>query len=307
MIYVGNAPCSWGNLEFQGLDEQSLDFRQILDEISESGYAGTELGDWGFLPIEPKILHTELATRNLTMTGAFVPVDFSDSNCHAEGKARALRTAALLRNVASETSPPFVVLADDNGTHPIRTKTAGRITPDLALPKSKLEVFADGVNAIAQAVTSQFGLRCVFHHHCAGFIETPQEIADLMQLTDPNLVGLVFDTGHYAFGAGKTMGNTVMDGVIRFADRIWYVHVKDCNQAIAEEASSREWGYFESVKNGVFCELGHGVVPFEILINWLRTMSYNGFVTVEQDVLPGMGSPMQSARRNREFLAGLGL
>ena len=307
MIYVGNAPCSWGNLEFQGLDEQSLDFRQLLDEISESGYAGTELGDWGFLPIEPKILHTELATRNLTMTGAFVPVDFSDSNCHAEGKARALRTAALLRNVASETTPPFVVLADDNGTHPARTKTAGRITPDLALPKSKLEVFADGVNAITQAVTSQFGLRCVFHHHCAGFIETPQEIADLMQLTDPNLVGLVFDTGHYVFGAGNTLENTLMDGVIRFADRIWYVHIKDCNLAIANEASSREWGYFESVKNGVFCELGHGVVPFEILIGWLRTISYNGFVTVEQDVLPGMGSPMQSARRNREFLAGLGL
>ena len=106
MIYVGNAPCSWGNLEFQGLDEQSLDFRQLLDELRESGYAGTELGDWGFLPIEPKRLQTELATRNLKMTGAFVPVAFSDSNCHAEGKARALRTPALLRNVASETPPP---------------------------------------------------------------------------------------------------------------------------------------------------------------------------------------------------------
>lgn len=74
MIYVGNAPCSWGNLEFQGLDGHLIGFRQLLDELSESGYAGTELGDWGFLPIEPKILHTELATRNLTMTGAFVPI-----------------------------------------------------------------------------------------------------------------------------------------------------------------------------------------------------------------------------------------
>lgn len=307
MIYVGNAPCSWGNLEFQGLDGHPIEFRQLLDELSESGYAGTELGDWGFLPIEPKILHTELVTRNLTMTGAFVPVAFSDSNCHAEGKARALRTATLLRNVATEKVPPFVVLADDNGTHPVRTKTAGRITPDLALSKSKLEVFADGVNAIAQAVTSQTGLRCAFHHHCAGFIETPQEIEDLMALTDPTLVGLVFDTGHYVFGAGNTTENTVMDGVIRFAERIWYVHIKDCNLAIANEASSREWGYFDSVKHGVFCELGNGVVPFEKLINWLRTISYNGFVTVEQDVLPGMGSPMQSARRNRDFLTGLGL
>jgi inosose dehydratase len=28
---------------------------------------------------------------------------------------------------------------------------------------------------------------------------------------------------------------------------------------------------------------------------------------VEQDVLPGMGSPKQSAQRNREFLKSIGL
>ena len=30
---------------------------------------------------------------------------------------------------------------------------------------------------VARAVTAQTGLRCVFHHHCAGFVETPDEIA----------------------------------------------------------------------------------------------------------------------------------
>lgn len=34
----------------------------------------------------------------------------------------------------------------------------------------------------------------------------------------------------------------------------------------------------------------------------LEKLGYDGWVTVEQDVLPGMGEPKESARRNREYL-----
>ena len=37
------------------------------------------------------------------------------------------------------------------------------------------ETFAKGANRIAQAVREETGLRTVFHHHCAGYIETPDE------------------------------------------------------------------------------------------------------------------------------------
>ena len=33
-------------------------------------------------------------------------------------------------------------------------------------------------------------------------------------------------------------------------------------------------------------------------------MHYAGWIVVEQDVLPGLGTPAASARRNREFFAG---
>jgi inosose dehydratase len=36
-------------------------------------------------------------------------------------------------------------------------------------------------------------------------------------------------------------------------------------------------------------------------------MGYAGWGVVEQDVLPGMGKPKQSAQRNREYLHSLGL
>src|SRR5690606_6119981 len=46
---IANAPCSWGVLEFD-LEAAAPDHLQVLREIGETGYVGTELGDWGFMP-----------------------------------------------------------------------------------------------------------------------------------------------------------------------------------------------------------------------------------------------------------------
>jgi inosose dehydratase len=310
MIHVGNAPCSWGTLEFEGLGENKITFAQMLDELAETGYTGTELGDWGFMPTDPAVLRQELVKRNLTMTGAFVPVNFRDPDCHADGEARAVKTARLLALVAGEPSAPvapFLVLADDNGRDPIRTKHAGRVTLEMGLSDAEWRAFADGVNRVARAVRTRTGLRCVFHHHCAGFVETQDEIIRLLILTDPDLVGLVFDTGHFAFGSGQPDGDGVMRALELFGPRVWYVHLKDCSPDVAQRARAEGWDYHTSVAHGVFCELGQGCVPFERVAAWLNKRSYDGFVTVEQDVLPGMGAPKESARRNREYLRGIGI
>ena len=37
----------------------------------------------------------------------------------------------------------------------------------------------------------------------------------------------------------------------------------------------------------------------------LAETNYQGYMLVEQDVLPGMGSPKESARRNRQYLASI--
>ena len=58
-IKIANAPCSWGVLEFD-LEGKSSGYEQVLDEIAETGYIGTELGDWGFMPTDPKELHDEI-------------------------------------------------------------------------------------------------------------------------------------------------------------------------------------------------------------------------------------------------------
>ena len=82
-------------------------------------------------------------------------------------------------------------------------------------------------------------MRTVFHHHCAGYVETPDEIARFLDATDPEAVGLVFDTGHYCYGSG---GADVLEGLERFRERIWYIHFKDCQPDVAARARAERVG-----------------------------------------------------------------
>jgi inosose dehydratase len=305
-IKIGNAPCSWGNLEF-GLEGEVAPYTQVLDELAGTGYVGTELGDWGFMPTDPGKLAEELGGRGLTMLGAFVPVTMKDPAAHAPGVASALKVARLLRATADRGPGylPFLVLADNNGTVPVRTKNAGRVTPEMGLTDEEWQVFAAGAEKVACAVFEETGLRTVFHHHCAGYVETPDEIARLLSMTDPNVLGLVFDTGHYAFGAGDCAA--VAEGLERFADRIWYIHFKDCHPGVTQQARAEGWDYFQALGAGVFCELGQGGVDFPAVAKWLEGRPDLKWGTVEQDILPGMGQPKESAQRNRDYLRSIGL
>ncbi len=314
-IRIANAPCSWGALEFEGLSGESIAYGQMLDELRDTGYVGTELGDWGYMPTDPTALREELERRNLAMVGAFVPVALKYQDKHASGEAAALKVARLLKGVINHArtergqggQSPLVILADDNGTDAVRTQYAGRVRPEMGLSPAEWDTFARGAERIARAVRDETGLPVAFHHHCAGYIETPEEISRLLDMTDPDLLGLVFDTGHYLYGTGLLDGQRVLEGLDRFGERIRHVHFKDCQPQIAQRARTEGWDYFTAVQHGVFCELGLGAVPFAAIAERLRIRGYQGWIVVEQDVLPGMGSPKASAERNRAYLRTIGL
>jgi len=298
---IGNAPCSWGTLEFEGTGGEQIGFGRMLDELAATGYTGTELGDWGYMPTDPAALRAELSRRGLVMLGAFVPVALKEQSALADGITRAVKVARLLAAVATEPAP-YLVLADENGTVPNRTQRAGRIMAEDGLSPAQWKQFASGAEAVARAVQAEAGLKTVFHHHCGGYVETHDEIAKLLELTDPQTLGLVFDTGHYTYGSGGADAVIAMD---RFRERIWYIHLKDCHSRVAAQARAEGWDYFQALRHGIFCELGKGSVSFRIVLRRLAEWDYKGYVLVEQDVLPGMGSPKQSARRNREYLASI--
>ena len=297
-IRVANAPCSWGVLEFES-GAQAPAFGQVLDEMAAAEYVGTELGDWGFMPTDPVRLTEELARRQLSLLAAFVPVRLTVAADHLAGIQSAIRVARLL---AAAGDRPFIVLSDDTARDPERTRLAGRIGPEHSLDPHGWDVVAAGAEAVARGVREATGLRTVFHNHCATFVEAPWEIDALMDRTDPSLVGLCLDTGHCRFGGGDPV--LTFD---RWRDRIWHMHLKDCDPAVRARSAEREWDYIESVRQGVFCELGRGDVDFPAVLGRLDAAGYSGWLVVEQDVLPSLGAPAESAGRNRRYLRSLGV
>src|SRR6185369_12193015 len=114
-----------------------------------------------------------------------------DEAAHDAGEALAVKTARLL--AASTGSRPKIVLADLTVAVPARAARAGRITRADSLDESQWRVVGQGAERIARRVVEQTGLRTVFHHHCATYVETPWEIDALMAHTSGELVGLCLD------------------------------------------------------------------------------------------------------------------
>jgi inosose dehydratase len=131
-------------------------------------------------------------------------------------------------------------------------------------------------------------------------VETPKEIDRFLENTDSKYVGLVLDTGHYSYGRNLN-DPTLIEALDRYKERLWYIHFKDF------KSISGSLDYFQAVRAGVFCELGKGEVNFPQVLNWLKENNYQGYALVEQDILPGMGKPFESALKNRNYLKSIGL
>ncbi len=109
MIRVANAPCSWGVIE--NVEGETGGYRQVLDEMVETGYVGTELGDWEFMPTDPDALRAELDARGLAMLASFATPWLQDPARHAKGEEDAVRIGKLLAAVGGPNT--MIVLGND--------------------------------------------------------------------------------------------------------------------------------------------------------------------------------------------------
>ena len=291
-IKVGNAPVSWGVMEVAGWGEQ-VPYGQVLDEISEAGYAGSELGPYGYFPTEPNALMSELSARGLQLVASFVPIPLAHPERHEAGYHEAMKVAQLL----ARSGAPLIVLADEMSEE--RIAVSGRVDEARdGMNDSQWDAALRLIRRIAEACRA-LGLSPVFHHHAGTFVETPKEIARLCESTDPDLLGLCLDTGHYFFGGGDPV-----DAVRLYGARIRHLHLKDVQLPVLKAARQNQVGYLEAVRRGVFCELGDGAVDLNKVIQDMIAGGYSGWAIVEQDVDPRSAGvkPLESAIRSRQYL-----
>jgi inosose dehydratase len=290
-IHVGTAPVSWGVMEVEGWNG-NRPFNAVLDEMVQAGYNGTELGPYGFLPSAPDALNRELDSRSLTLVAAFVPLPLARPDAFESGFQEAIKVMDLI----AAGHAKVVVLADEMSER--RMAVAGRAQPTDGLTDPQWRKAVTLLNRTAGAARER-GLRATFHHHAGTYVETPQEVDRLLELTDPDLFGLCLDTGHYYYGGGNPV-----DVVKKHSARIWHLHWKDVDAKVLDTVRREKIGYLDAVRRGVFCELGNGAVDLAGVKRELMERGYNGWSIFEQDVdasQPGL-NPVESAARSRKYL-----
>jgi Sugar phosphate isomerases/epimerases len=291
-IKVGTAPVSWGIMEAEGWTARQ-GYVRVLDEMAKAGYEGTELGPYGYLPTDADCLIAELSSRGLRLVSAFVPVHLSDVQRHEADFREAMKVATLLARAGSR----LIVLADEMGG--ARMSVAGRVNEQRdGMSERHWDGAVEILNRIAKACR-ELGLVTAFHHHAGTLVETPAEIERLCASTDPALIGLCLDSGHYMYGGGDPV-----DAVEKYGSRIVHLHLKDVRPDVLQSVREDGVGFLDAVRRGVFCELGEGGVDVSAITKGLMNCGYEGWALVEQDVdaeQPGV-NPYESAVRSRQYL-----
>jgi inosose dehydratase len=285
-MLIGNAPVSWGVFEVESGGAQ-LPWPQVLDEIAATGYEGTELGPYGYLPTEPARLAEELKKRELRLASAFHPI--APLGDPAEELRRAETVAATLAELGCDA----LVLAC--AQTPDRAAVSGRVRPEDALDGNGWRRFVEMVRRAAEAGAER-DLHAYFHHHAATYVETPDEVARLLDAVPAEALGLCLDTGHFAFGGGEPMA-----AVQQYGDRIGYLHLKDLRREALADARRRGLSFMEAVRDGVFCELGRGDADVDAVVRALTATGYAGWCIVEQDRVVDAATPADEPRRSAEI------
>ena len=289
-IQIATAPVSWGVLMKD--TPNVLPYNVVLDQIKEAGYSGTELGPYGYLPFDIPKLRDELDSRGLKLISAFTIFNFLQGEKDERVYREALETAHVLAAMGCE----YMVLSDALFVVENRARRAGRVRREDSLRAVDWDQAAKNVDGFARMIHEEYGMRCVVHPHVGGYLEADFEIDALLERTDQ--VGLCFDMAHSAYGGGDPVAV-----LAKWRDRTWYMHIKECDSRVRQQINAREGDYFAGVEAGVFPALGKGTIDWHAINQILHEMNYDGWGTVEQDILPGMGiNALESAKRNRAFL-----
>src|SRR5262249_11001254 len=203
----------------------------VLAAVRGVGYAGIELGPPGYLGADAAAVSANLGPYGLELVGAFAPLRIGDAEGFEEDLAFLDRTIEIL--AATGARGPVVLAADENE---IRLAAAGRpgATHETGLKGVGFRRAAERVERAA-SLAAHGGVSAAFHPHTATYIENPDEVAALLDATDPGLVKIAFDTGHTIVGGGDPVE------LARTArDRISHLHLKDVDPTLLAKVRSRE-------------------------------------------------------------------
>jgi inosose dehydratase len=153
--------------------------------------------------------------------------------------------------------------------------------------------YADRLNAFGTHLKQTYGITLAYHHHMGAYVESPDDIDRLMALTDPNAVGLLFDTGHAWFGGAAQP----QELLARHAKRVVHVHCKDVRPALVAKARNDGWSFLRGVLAGTFTVPGDGAIDYDAVLSTLHDAGYEGWLVVEAEQDPAVAPSYAYAKK----------
>ncbi|PHQ50378.1 2-keto-myo-inositol dehydratase [Streptomyces cinnamoneus] len=292
-IRVGSAPDSWG--VWFAEDPAQVPWRRFLDEVAEAGYAWIELGPYGYLPTDPRVLREETDRRGLKVSaGTVFTALHRGPAVWEETWEQVARVAELTRAMGAGhlvVIPSF--WRDD--------KTA-ELLEDPELTPDQWRLLARGMERLAREVLDAYGLALAVHPHADTHIDTEAHVERFLDATDPDLVHLCLDTGHYAYCGGDSVKL-----IETYGERVGYLHLKQVDPDVLADVTRRGTPFGPAVRQGVMCEPPGGVPALEPVLAAAQGLGVDLFAIVEQDMYPcPPDKPLPIARRTRAFLRSCG-
>jgi inosose dehydratase len=293
-IRIGNAPCSWG-VEF-AQDDRNPPWQQVLKECRDAGYKGIELGPVGYMPEDPAKLADALAEYDLELIGGVVFRAFHDPAQWDDVLDGAKRTCEALK---AHGASHFVLI---DSISPRRAPTAGRASEAEQMDTSEWNAYRDRIVTVAKMGAEEYGLIPEIHPHAGGFMDFEPEVERLLEEVDADLLKICIDTGHCTYA-----GFDPVAFMKRHMDRITYVHFKNTDAKVKQQAIANRTGFYDACGQGIFCTLEEGEVNFPEVRQLLLDANYEGWCTIEQDCDPTLDpDPVGDATANRKYLESIG-
>lgn len=287
-VFLGIAPIGWTNDDMPDLGKENT-FQQTVSEMALAGFKGSEVGS--HYPADPEVLKKALDLRGLTICNQWFS-SFLISRPYEETEEAFIRQLDFLSKVGSkcigvsEQSYSIQGMMD----HPIQE---GKYV----MNDEEWKRLTTGLNRLGK-IAKDRGMVLTFHHHMGTVIQTEEEIDRFMESVDPELVYLLFDSGHLSF-AGIDPEKILR----KYVSRVRHVHLKDLRKSVVSQSREEKWSFLKGVRAGTFTVPGDGDVDFAPIFKILEEADYEGWIVVEAEQDPAVANPLEYAMKARAYIA----
>lgn len=285
-VSLAIAPIAWTNDDLPDLGAENT-FEQCISEMALSGFRGSEIGNK--YPKDAAVLKHKLDVRNMCICNAW----FS-SLLLSDGYDATIEAFIKHRDFLHELGAK-VIGASEQGNS-IQGKPLPIFGKKPVYTKEEWQIIAKGFNKMGELAREK-DMYFTVHHHMGTGVQTADEIDMLMNITDPDLVYLLYDTGHLSFA-----GEDAITVLKKYVNRIKHVHLKSIREDIVEEAKEKGYSFLEAVRAGAFTVPGDGDFDFTPVFDILEEADYSGWIVVEAEQDPAKANPYEYACLARNYI-----